>query len=508
MIPFQAPTDDILFSLHHVAGSDALADWDRDTAADILGHFSAFAEGVIAPLNATGDAQGARLENGRVRMPEGFREAYRQLAEDGWQGLTAPEAHGGMELDPLLAAAVSEVFSGANHSLQMVCNLVPGAITTLLRFGTEAQKAHWIPRLARGEALSTMALTEPQAGSDLSAIRTMAIRAGDHWQLEGEKVFISGGDQDLSDDILHMVLARTSDDGLRGLSLFLCRKQPGARVARIEDKLGLHASPTCHMVFDGAEAELIGQEGQGLKAMFTVMNHARLDVALQGIGHAARAAHLARAYADDRRQGRRADGAPAVLSDHADVARMLAEQEILAIGGRAMVHLTLVQLEADCDPALAEFLTSMCKVFGSEAGPRVADLGLQIMGGYGYLTEYGMEQIWRDARICAIYEGTNGIHARGLATRGLNPGGGADAFERFVTGLGADAPGLRHLDGWQALKQHLQTTDDPGALARAFYDTSALLFQEAIWHKIRAEAHHHPDAERLSALATRVLEAT
>lgn len=507
MTPFKAPVGDILFSLAHVARADRTSGWDGEAAGDILGHFGAFAEGVIAPLNAVGDAQGARFENGRVRMPDGFQDAYKRLAEDGWQGLTVPETYGGMGLNPLIAAAVSEVFSGANHAMQMVCNLVPGAIATLLRFGTHAQKAHWIPKLARGEALSTMALTEPQAGSDLSAIRTKATRHGDGWRLDGEKIFISGGDQDMSEDILHMVLARSSDDGLRGLSLFLCAKQPGAKVTRIEEKLGLHASPTCHMVFDGAEAELIGAVGQGLKAMFTVMNHARLDVAMQGVGHAAQAARIARAYAAERKQGRGVDGTPSVLSDHADVTRMLDEQDILAIGARGMVHLTLVELERGAHSALAEFLTSLCKVFGSEAGTRAADLGLQIMGGYGYLTDYGMEQIWRDARICAIYEGTNGIHAKGLATRGSKPGGGADAFEEFVTGVSTDAPDQKVLATWRSMKQELQMSPDPSASARNFYETSAALFQNVVWRRLRRVADHHPDAQRIKTLADRVLGA-
>ncbi len=507
MTPFEAPVDDILFSLASVAGVETLDSWDQETALTILGHFGSLAAGVIAPLNATGDAEGARLENGRVRMPAGFHEAYRQLAEDGWQGLTVPEAYGGMNLDPMIAAGVSEIFSSANHAMQMVCNLVPGAVATLLRFGTEAQKAHWIPKLASGAALSTMALTEPQAGSDLSAIRTKGTQDGDAWRLSGEKIFISGGDQDMSEDILHMVLARTSEDGLRGLSLFLCPKQVEAKVTRIEEKLGLHASPTCHMVFDQAEAELIGEEGQGLLAMFTVMNHARLDVALQGVGHAAKAARIARVYASDRKQGRAMDGTPAVLADHADVARMLDEQDILTIGARAMVHVTVVELEKGCDPALAEFLTSMCKVFGSEAGSRAADLGIQIMGGYGYLTEYGMEQIWRDARICAIYEGANGIHTKGLVARGLKPDGGAKLFEAFVTEVSGDTLDQTVLKTWQSVKNAVQMSDG-SASTREFYEASASLFQDAVWRRIRTVADMHPDADRMKVLVGRVLGAS
>lgn len=506
MIPFRAPTNDILFTLVHVAEAPRLADWDAEMTTAILEHFGQFAEGVIAPLNAMGDADGARLENGRVRMPEGFRDAYRQLCDGGWQGLTAPEEHGGMGMPRLVGAAVSEVFSGANHSLQMICNLVPGAISTLLRFGTSTQQQDWIPRLVGGEALSTMCLTEPAAGSDLSAIRTRAVRDGDAWRLHGEKIFISGGDQDLSGDILHLVLARTGDDGIRGLSLFLCARQPGVKVTRIEEKMGLHASPTCQLVFDGASAELVGEEGAGLAAMFMLMNHARLDVALQGVAHAARAAQIASAYARDRKQGRKADGTPAVLADHADVRRMLDEQDILALTARAMCYIALVEIETSTSRALAEFLTSLCKVYGSEAGPRAADLGMQIMGGYGYLTEYGMEQIWRDARICAIYEGATGVHTKGLVTRGLRAGGGADAFEALVVQLADGAPDAALLQEWQNMRDRLSGMDDPAPEAHAFYTASAALFANAIWHKLRRVADHHTDAARLKALAARVLD--
>lgn len=498
MIPFKAPVDDILFSLRHVAGARQLPGWDDELAQDILHHFGQFAEGVIAPLNGPGDRQGARLENGSVRMPEGFNAAYAQLSAGGWQGLTAPEKHGGMGASPLVAAGVSEIFSGANHALQMVCNLVPGAIATLLRFGTEAQQSLWIPRLASGEVLSTMCLTEPGAGSDLSAIRTQASRNGAGWRIDGEKIFISGGDQDLSEDILHLVLARSGavEDGVRGLSLFLCPKQTGARVTRIEEKLGLHASPTCQMEFDGAKAELIGDEGAGLQAMFTVMDHARIDVALQGAAHAARAAHLAQAYAAERQQGRTPDGKAALLSDHADVRRMLDAQARLALAARAMCHITLVEIEGGCPPALAEMLTSLCKVFGSEAGPRAADLGLQIMGGYGYLADYGIEQVWRDARICAIYEGANGIHTRALVTRGLRP----DAtlgFDALMCRLldGATPPALEH---WRRTVDRLKTSADPTPEARRYYLAAADLFEQAIWHRIRSVADHHPETGLLS----------
>ena len=506
MVPFSAPTDDILFSLEHVAQANRLESWDGDMAREVLVHFAQFAENVIAPLNATGDALGARLENGHVRMPDGFGEAYGHLVEGGWQGLTAPEDFGGMGLSPVIAAGVSEVFTGANHAMQMVCGLVPGAISTLRSFGTVEQQAAWIPRLASGEVLSTMCLTEPGAGSDLSAIRTKALQDGSTWRLSGEKIFISGGDQDMSDDILHLVLARTSDDGIKGLSLFLCPKQRGAKVTRIEGKLGIHASPTCQMVFDNAKAELLGNTGDGLKAMFTLMNHARLDVALQGAAHAARSSDIATSYAGERLQGRATDGTPAKLSDHSDVRRMLDAQTILAMGARAMCHVALVEMELGTRPALAEFLTPLCKVFGSEAGIRAADHGIQVLGGYGYLNEYGLSQVWRDARICAIYEGANGIHTRALATRGLRPGGGAEEFGILIKELACCDPRvLVKLAAWRDGCSILSEMEDPTPLAHTFYKSTADLFLRAVWARIGAVAESHSNGDHLKVLANIVL---
>lgn len=504
MTSFKAPTDDILFSLAHVAEATGLDEWDAELAVDILGHFAGFAEGVIAPLNAVGDQQHARLVNGRVRMPDGFAAAYAQLAGDGWQGLTAPERFGGMEASTLIAAAVSEVFSGANHALQMVCNLVPGAISTLLKFGTPKQKEQWIPKLASGAALSTMCLTEAQAGSDLSAIRCRAENTDCGWKITGEKIFISGGDQDMSADILHLVLARSdpAGSGMNGLSLYLCTAQSGVIVTRVEEKMGLHASPTCQMRFDGASAELIGRQGKGLQAMFTLMNHARIDVALQGVAHASRAADIAAAYAAERVQGRQSDGSPARLHDHADVKRMLDEQRRLAIGARAMCHIAIVEIASGARPALCDFLTPLCKVFGSEAGIRAADLGIQILGGYGYLTEYGLDQIWRDARICAIYEGANGIHERSIATRGLREGGGADEFANLMKELaeGSDAV-MARLDAWQRWRGEMNQSPDPLPQAHAFAQETARLFYAACWVRIAAVAQHHHTPQEILRLA-------
>lgn len=491
MSEFHAPVDDILTSLA-LAGRD-LPGWDQDGAAEIITHFAGFAEGVLAPLDQIGDQQGCRLEDGRVRMPPGFHEGYSQLAAGGWQGLRVPDAHGGMGLDAMIGAGVSEIFSGANHALQMVTNLVPGAVEVLTHFGTDDQKRRHIPGLASGEVLATMALTEPGAGSDLSAIRTRALPDGDHWLIEGEKIFISGGDQDMSPQILHLVLARTGpvDSGVKGLSLFLCPSKiddvrNAVSVTRIEEKMGLHASPTCQLAFDGARAELVGEAGGGLKAMFTMMNHARLDVALQGVAHAARAADIARRYAAGRWQGRGADGQPASIDQHADVARMIGECDRLARAGRHLCHLTQAAIERGDARDFVEFMTPICKYACTEGGIRAADLAIQVLGGYGYLREYRAEQNWRDARICAIYEGTNGIHAKATATRGLalNGGAGARAFADFLEASGPDLAGPAA--AWRDEARRVLALVDPSAAAHRFMELTCRLALDAAMARLAA----------------------
>ena len=506
MKPFTAPLDDILFCLDHVAGAARLPGWDPDFARELGTHFATFAEGEIAPLDEPGDRQGCQLIDGRVQMPDGFDRVYAHYAENGWPGLTAPEAYGGQGLDALTLAVTSEIYSGACHSLQMVSGLVPGAVRTLLRFGTEDQKTAYIPMLASGECLATMCLTEPGAGSDLSGIQCKAVQDAQGWTISGEKIFISGGDQNVSDKILHLVLARTGDDNIRGLSLFLCRSEKAdntrnhVSVTRIEEKMGLHASPTCQLLFDNAEAELIGEQGRGLNAMFTMMNHARLDVALQGVAHAARAWDIASAYAAQRMQGRTPEGQTATLADHADVRRMLDEIDRLALGGRSMAHLAYVTLEAGDDPDLVEFLTPVTKVYCSEAGIRAAEIGMQVLGGYGYLQEYRLEQTYRDARITAIYDGANGIHARVLATRLLNSAP-AEAFDRFVEADGRENEAVRHChDLWRTARQRITGQSDPTPYAHNFMKLSAETLLLCIWHRMNTVADRHPDPARISTI--------
>jgi alkylation response protein AidB-like acyl-CoA dehydrogenase len=508
MTDYRAPLDDILFSLNAVADAGRIPGWDADLAAELGGHFAAFAEGVIAPLDEAGDRTGCRLENGRVRMPDGFGAAFAAWVEQGWPGLTAPEEFGGQGMGAAMLGVVSEIFTGACQGLQMTVGLTPGAIRTLLHFGNDDQKARLIPPMAVGDWLATMCLTEPGAGSDLSRVRCRAERAGAGWRIAGEKIFISGGDQDLSAGILHLVLARTGPEGVKGLSLFACRSErdDGARnaikVARIEEKMGIHASPTCNLIFEGAEAELVGAEGAGLAAMFTMMNHARLDVALQGVALAARAHHIAATYAAERVQGRRPDGAPARLNDHADVARMLDEADLLALGGRGIAHLALVMMEAGEAPDLVEALTPVAKVFCTEAATTAADLGIQVLGGYGYLREYRVEQVWRDARITRIYEGANGIHALALATRLLRQGAPLDALDAFAAAEG-DATVTACLDAWRRARGVVAGRDDPAPLAAAFMALTAELAHQVVWARIAAAAARHPDPARLRRLARR-----
>ncbi|MBZ4021527.1 acyl-CoA dehydrogenase [Rhodobacter sp. TJ_12] len=517
MTAFAAPVEDILFAFE-VAGAPQLPDWDGDLAQAVLDHFAAFAQGEIAPLDAPGDAQGCQLEAGQVRMPDGFGHAYANYVDQGWHALSLPEALGGQDAPAPLSGAVSEIFAGACHALEMVTGLVPGAARVLLRFGSKAQQAKHLPDLASGAALATMCLTEPGAGSDLSAIRTRAKRVGEEWRITGEKIFISGGGQDMSDSILHLLLARTGPvaAGVKGLSLFLARSggafgANGVTVARLEEKLGLHASPTCHMVFDNTAAELIGDEGAGLTAMFTLMNHARLDVALQGVAHAARAHRIALAHALDRQQGRCPDGRPARLVDHADVRRMLDRQRALELSSRAMCQLALVEMARGTRPELLEFLTPLVKITATEAGIEAADLGIQILGGYGYLTEYRVSQTWRDARITSIYEGANGVHAGALAGRLLRWKGGAaaTAFAELVRDLAPDAPDVAQaLAQWREMRSELLIAPDPGAKAWAFAHVSARVLTTALWHRMAMMADHAPDPAEIRRLAALHLPAS
>jgi alkylation response protein AidB-like acyl-CoA dehydrogenase len=453
---FRAPVDDLAFSLMEVAGARALMeggafpDFDVDILRAVLEAGAALADGVLAPIDAEGDRVGARLENGTVVTPPGFRDAYRAYAEGGWVGLSADPAFGGQGLPRALSLAVFEMVNAANMSFALAPILSGSAIEALAAHGNDRQKALYLPRLISGEWSGTMNLTESQSGSDLGLIRTRAEPDGDHWRLTGEKIFITWGDHDCAENIVHLVLARLPDapEGVKGISLFLAPKRlvdgdgklgaaNGLRPGSLEHKLGIHASPTCVMLFEGAQAELVGRPNEGLAHMFTMMNAARLNVGAQGVGVAERAYQRALAYALDRRQGRSpwSAEAPARIFDHPDIRRRLALTKARIEAARGICLSTAVAADlaqTASDPQVREaarlreeLLTPIAKAWSTDLGVDAASEGLQIHGGMGYIEETGAAQHYRDARIATIYEGTNAIQALDLVGRKLAMGEGA-----------------------------------------------------------------------------------
>ncbi|WP_454724309.1 acyl-CoA dehydrogenase [Delftia acidovorans] len=458
---YQPPLQDIRFVQQHWLGAEA--DWrrmpahealDQETADMVVEAAGRFCADVLAPLNGPADLQGCRLEEGRVRTPDGFPEAYAAFVEAGWPALAcAPEA-GGQGLPQLLDAALHEMLASANHGWTMYPGILHGAYACLHVHGDEHLRATYLPHIVSGRWLATMCLTEPQAGSDLGLLRSQARPRGDgSYSLDGSKIFISGGDQDMSENIVHLVLARLPDapPGTRGLSLFLAPRgipQDGGgflpnaiHCDGIEKKMGIKGSATCAMRFEGAQAWLVGQPHQGLAAMFVMMNSARLHVGLQGLGHAEMAWQLARAYAAERRQ-MRAQPRPADAQGPADpialqpaVQRMLADLRVWTEGMRAIAgwvahQLDLAEQAPDAEEraqahALASLLTPVVKSFFTERGFALASEALQVFGGYGYVHEYRIEQTLRDARIAMIYEGTNQIQALDLLQRKVAASGGA-----------------------------------------------------------------------------------
>jgi butyryl-CoA dehydrogenase len=445
---FRAPVDDILFSMRHVAGLERLSadglypEATPDLVEAVVTEAGRFAEARIAPLNRDGDRIGARFEAGRVTTAPGWRDAYAAWAESGWNGLTGPTAHGGQALPLLVNAGCVELWNSAAMAFGIGPVLTMGAVEALVAHGSEELRARYLDRLVSGEWMGTMNLTEPQAGSDLAALRTRAERRDDGtYRVFGQKIFITYGEHDLTENIVHLVLARLPDApaGTRGISLFLVPKiLPDGRrndlvCAGIETKLGIHGAPTCTMQFgegEGAVAWLVGEEHRGLACMFTMMNNARLAVGLQGVAIAERATQQAFAYARERRQGRAAgvagEGmAPIIL--HPDVRRMLVEMRAKTVAARGICYLLAAAIDRSHHEATAQarglaasraaLLTPIAKAFSTDIGIEVASLGVQVHGGMGFIEETGAAQHYRDARIAAIYEGTNGIQAIDLATR-------------------------------------------------------------------------------------------
>jgi alkylation response protein AidB-like acyl-CoA dehydrogenase len=472
---YKAPVRDLLFALDAAADFGKLAALfpgsDGETVNAVLEAAGAFAGDVLAPLNRSGDVAGARIENGAVRAAPGFGDAYRQFAQGGWNGLSADPAHGGQGLPKALEVAVFEMVQAANMAFGLCPMLTLAAIEALAGRGTERQQALYLPPLVSGRWTGTMNLTEPQAGSDLGAIAMRAQPDGaGGYALTGQKIFITWGDHDIAENIVHMVLARLPDapPGSRGLSLFLAPKrlvgEDGALgVANslgpvsIEHKLGVHASPTCVMQFDEARAELVGEPHQGLAAMFVMMNAARLQVGVQGVGLAERAFQRALTFALERRQGRSAwTGAlPSPLFDHPDVRRTLMLMKSRIEAARAICLATAVAADlgrlagnpVDRDAAFlrCELLTPIAKAWSTDMAVEVASMGLQVHGGMGFIEETGAAQHYRDARILPIYEGTNGIQAIDLMGRKLALGKG-QAVRELVADIFPTAAALKSSD--------------------------------------------------------------
>ncbi|MBL1258187.1 acyl-CoA dehydrogenase [Methylocystis sp. Sn-Cys] len=450
---YRAPLTDILFSLRLAAGADLedlYADIADGVAEQTLNEAAKFAEGQLLPLDRIGDRAGVKFADGAVTTAPGWREAYAAWQAGGWNAIAASPDHGGLGLPALLNAACTEIWNGANISFALCPLLSHGAIEALEAHASAALKETYLARIVSGEWTGTMNLTEPQAGSDLALLRTRAERNADgSYRLSGQKIFITYGEHDLADNVVHLVLARLPDapPGTKGISLFLAPKflpdEKGAFTRRntlhcagVEHKLGIHASPTCTMVYEDAVGFLIGEENNGLACMFTMMNNARLSVGLQGVALAERATQAALAYAKERKQGR-APGAPetSAIIEHPDVARMLLTMASLTAAARLISFETAASLDRahrDQDPARAReaeerasLLTPVAKAFSTDIGNEVTSLAVQVHGGMGYIEETGVAQLMRDARICAIYEGTNGIQAIDLVGRKLPMSGGA-----------------------------------------------------------------------------------
>jgi hypothetical protein len=456
---YRAPVRDLAFSLTAVAGIDDLAatgafpDYDGDVLTAVLEAAGQFSEEVLAPLNRPGDLAGAKYANGAVTAAPGFADAYRQFAAGGWTGLAAPASAGGQALPKALELAAYETVHAANMAFGLCPMLSLAAIEAIEAHGTEHQKTAYLPRMVSGEWTGAMCLTEPQAGSDLGALTSTATPNGDGtYSLTGQKIYITWGDHDATDNIVHLVLARLPDApaGPKGISLFLANKylvkddgtlgdRNAFRPVGIEHKLGIHASPTCVMQYEGATGELVGRPNEGLAHMFTMMNAARVGVGMEGVGIADRAYQHALAYALDRRQGRSVwtgeAGAP--IFDHPDVRRTLSVMKARIEAARAICLSTGVAADMARHAATPELrahwkgredlLTPIAKAWSTDAGVEIASQGVQIHGGMGFVEETGAAQFYRDARIAPIYEGTNGIQAMDLVGRKLSQDGGASA---------------------------------------------------------------------------------
>ncbi|MEM6907616.1 MAG: acyl-CoA dehydrogenase [Pseudomonadota bacterium] len=482
MTPYTPPTQDQLLAIRVNAGIEDLAESDKfahaepDLVEAIVEGVGAFAAGEFAALNRTGDTEGARLENGVVRLPDGFKEAYDAYVEQGWNAIASPTEFGGQGLPFTLACNVLENLGAANMAFNLLPMLSVGAIDALEHHGSKDQQTKYLPDLVSGKWSGTMNLTEPAAGSDVGALRSTAepITSGEHagkYKISGQKIYITWGEHELADNIIHLVLARLpgAPEGSRGVSMFLVPKyhvnddgslgnRNDLRCVSLEHKLGINASPTCVMSYgdnDECVGELVGQENRGLAAMFTMMNNARINVGNQGNQIAERATQQAIHYAMDRVQSARAgspDKTPVAIIEHPDVRRMIVRMKALTEGVRALLYYCAGQVDRgtlgdDTAKIRADILVPLVKAWGTDVGVEVAGIGIQVHGGMGFVEETGAAQHWRDSRIAPIYEGTNGIQAADLVTRKLGLDGGEAMIALFdeISQASASEPALSTL---------------------------------------------------------------
>lgn len=465
---YRAPLIEFDFILNHVVGygdivaTSRFAEAGRDVVSAMLGESGRVCQEVLAPLQRAGDLNPAYLENGVVRTSPGFADGFAAMAEAGWLGMAADPEYGGLGLPMAMTTAVNEMMNGACLSISLAPLMSQGQIEALENHANDALKAVYLPKLISGEWCGTMNLTEPGAGSDVGALRSKAVPNGDGtYAVSGQKTFISWGDNDFSGNVCHLVLARLPDGpaGTKGISLFLVPKYlpdsdgnpaqaNSLKVVSLEHKLGLHGSPTCVMQYDGATGWLVGQENDGMAAMFTMMNNARLGVGVQGIGVAEAAYQKALEYATERRQGRSPiEHGTGAIVDHADVRRMLATMKADVFVARSIALACAVAIDmahatdSTEHEARAALLTPLAKAFGAETGIRVAELGVQVHGGMGFIEETGAAQFARDVRVTSIYEGTNGIQAMDLVARKMMDGG--EAINGLLDEIAANAEAAR-----------------------------------------------------------------
>lgn len=469
MTDYTAPIADMHFAATMLAGFADIAalpggeELSEELLHSIFGEGGKFARGVLAPLSRVGDLQGSHLENGVVRTPDGWKEAYRAFVDGGWNAVPFDPAYGGQGLPWLVATALQEMWHASNMAFALCPMLTQAGVEALSHHGSPEVKARFLPKLVSGRWTGTMNLTEPQAGSDLAAIRTRAVREGDHYRITGQKIFITYGDHELAENIVHLVLARLPDapPGVRGISLFVVPKywvaadgtlgeRNDLRCVSLEHKMGIHASPTAVMSYGengGARALLVGEENKGLSYMFTTMNNARLSVGLEGVAVAERALQKAASYARERVQSRDIAGEdprPVTIIHHPDIRRMLLTMRALTEASRALAYFAAAKLDTanrHPDPAkrqdaqaVVDLLIPVVKGWGSEVGSEAASLGVQVHGGMGYIEETGAAQFMRDAKIAEIYEGTNGIQANDLIGRKLMRDGGT-AAKAFIAAM-------------------------------------------------------------------------